>query len=159
MIKLTGAILVFFLAAAPTAYAAELCTPMRLEHKRIDDRATVMHFPEDRVVTLIGHDHGDRGDIRRFSTRLQSPDNEQSTDSWEQGVDDFLRENQTALLHATEDLGYLRASLWQAKEPIFVAIEARERKVAAHLDAATLRSRASIATKIGSFACHRLARR
>ncbi|MEN8178822.1 MAG: hypothetical protein ABFS39_09390 [Pseudomonadota bacterium] len=121
-----------FLTAQPLQ-AAEFCTAQPLEHARLKDRSNIMQFSDGRSVTLIGHDHGDRAELRRFSKWLLNPDPELSTDDWKAHVEAFLMGNEKTARQAKDDLGFLRATLWNAKDPIFLAVEAQDDNVAGRI--------------------------
>ena len=121
-----------FLTALPLQ-AGDFCMTQPLEHDRLKDRSSIMHFSDGRSVTLIGHDHGDREQLRQFSRWLRKPGPELSTDDWKAHVEAFLKGNEKTARHAKDDLGFLRASLWNAGDPIFLAIEAQDGDVAGHI--------------------------
>lgn len=123
----------FILFTAQPLQAGELCSPQPLEHDRLKDRSNITHFPGGRSVTLIGHDHGDREAQRQFSKWLRMPDPELSTEEWTAHTEEFLKGHEKTSQHVKDDLGYLRARLWNAKDPMFLAIEAQDDDVTGHV--------------------------
>ncbi|MGB5584373.1 MAG: hypothetical protein WBO93_12360, partial [Gammaproteobacteria bacterium] len=127
-------ILVIGLCCVPAAQAADLCTPQELEHPLIKERARVLHFPAGRSVTLVGHVHGDRKALRRFATWAGKANDAVTDAQWTARLEGFVGTNAKVLEHAHQDLAFLRASLWQAQQPIFVAVESQGADVAGHVN-------------------------
>lgn len=119
-----------------TLQAVELCTPQEVEHPNIKERARTVHFADGHHVTLIGHVHGERKSLKNFAGWVQRPDDELSTNEWRDRVEAFIKNNEKTLTHAKQDLGFLRATLWNAQEPIFVAVESQDDDVAGHVQRA-----------------------
>ncbi len=130
--KLTSLFLTLGLFAAQSLQATDLCTPLELEDPTIKERARIVHFPGDRSIILLGHEHGDRNVLKRFAHWAQDRDDELSNDEWREHVQEFIKKNDKTLAHVKQDLGFLRASLWETQEPIFVAIESQDDDVAEH---------------------------
>lgn len=120
----------FFVGSA--SQAADLCTPIELEHPIIKERARIVHFPDDRSVTLLGHNHGDRQDLKKFANWAKEPDPELTNQEWQERIGKFIKQNNKTLTHVKQDLGFLRAQLWETSQPIFLAVESQDEDMAAH---------------------------
>lgn len=134
--KLINLFITLGILAAPALQAADLCSPVELEDPVIKERARIVHFPKERSVTLVGHMHGERSGLKRFSHWAKDPDDELSNDEWLVRVQTFVTKNEKTMMHAKQDLGFLRASLWTARQPIFVAVESQDDDVAGHAQSA-----------------------
>ncbi len=53
--KLINLFITLGILAGQPLQAADLCSPVELEHPVIKERARIVHFPDDRSVTLVGH--------------------------------------------------------------------------------------------------------
>lgn len=127
--------LLFFLGLfvnLPAVQAADLCAIDDLEHPALKGRAKVMHFPGDRTFTLVGHVHGDRNRLKRFGNWARDPDDELSNEEWTARLEKFIGKNENVLAHAKQDLAFMRASVWNAEKPIFVAMEALDADMSSH---------------------------
>ena len=116
--------------------ATELCTAQALEHPVIKERAKIMHMRGDRTITLVGHVHGDRRALRKFGNWARNPDVELSNQEWLSRVTEYIDTNAKALEHAKQDLSFLRASLWEAQQPLFVGMESQDDDLTAHVQQA-----------------------
>ncbi len=74
--------------------------------------------------------------LKRFSHWAKNPDDELSNDEWLVRSQKFVTKNEKTMTHAKQDLGFLRASLWTARQPIFVAVESQDDDVAGHAQSA-----------------------
>ncbi len=128
-------LLLFFLGllGLQTLQAADFCTIQELEHPLLKARAKSMQFADGRTFTLVGHVHGERSINKRFGNWARDPDDELTNEEWTARLEKFIGQNATVLEHAKQDLAHIRASLWNAEQPIFVALEAQDADMSSHI--------------------------
>ena len=128
-------ILIFALGllGAQIAHAAEICEAVKLEHPALSERTRVVKLPDGHIITLVGHVHGERNSLKRFGDWVKQPDDELSNSEWINRLNRLIVKNRETLLHAAQDLAFMRATLWEAQEPIFVPVESQEDDIGKHV--------------------------
>lgn len=101
--------------------AADYCEISQIKNDNVTDRSRQITFPDGRQIIVIGHNHGDR-DYPLQLSKL-SKDNQTLNEDFSSQLRRLLDDSQNSVIHANQDIQFLRKILENNNQFKFLAVE------------------------------------